>query len=150
MANYIETPMLYNSTNSGIGKIFKQSAVYDDTRDTKLYGIARVGGSAFSSKNDVNQYLKKITQVSPAMTGSAQYKGKGMTAGWSYKGQKLGLARSIGVKKKEYGKPYSNKGKTPPQLQPWLDLVAKVKLENPNLAYREILQKAKEIKDKSK
>ena len=74
-----------------------------------------------------------------------QKRGSGMSGGWAYKGQKLGLARRDGVKKRDYGEPYKNRGKgVPKQLQDWQDHLRNVKQENPDLPLKSILVLAKD------
>ena len=75
----------------------------------------------------------------------SKMKGSGMSGGWKYKGQKLGLARSIGVNKKDYGKPYKNRGQgIPEQLLDWHEHLQDVREENPDMPFKSALVIAKD------
>ena len=145
MANFLDSPQEFNKLNRTIGNIYSNYAMFNDARDTKLYGIPRVGSgvSTFKSPKDIDMYIKSITEGTKPMSGSASY--KKMSA---KKKEKL-LSKRMEPKKApmKKGKGISAgrvpKGTTPPQLKAWLSVVAMVKKENPELSYKEVLQKAK-------
>jgi hypothetical protein len=122
-ANYYDESLSdITKVRNDIKNIISKSAKYNDNRDIKIHGYVQGGGQpTLRNSKDIDKYILDIT------SGSG-YSAGGMSAGKARKTKAAGYSAGAAV---------------PKQLNAWMSLVSKVKQENPQLAYKDVLKKAK-------